>query len=377
MEKPLRRPVECLELGIEVKGEAVYFFAFDVANELLAERAREILGGRCSVYEPRGRHAAPRGGGLHRPLSVTPPDTELSIDNRRLRLEIRLYEFGAVSIIMRSSFESTSLGELINLHDAVAGDGQRLAQIAQSICAELCREIRPALVRPSEISEPEAYTVFCLYEADGVADLEHWLREHRRDVAGLLTARPPNRSSESQVDEVLRQQRSLEKTDLTVIDWDAALVIDLTGHADDVLLVIELANLQLEEFRHMDRSLDRFMNQAYLDLERRSMWRFGASTTMVRKLRWFRIDLAKLADEVTNITKFFGEWHLARIYLAARERFHLDNWRSSVDQRLGQLDQLYNMVRSEIAERRMFILELVIGALILIEFLSSIGLFRR
>lgn len=360
-----------------MKGEAVYFFAFDVANELLAERARAILGARCTVYEARGRHATPRGVGLHRPLAVAPPPCQAMVHGQLLRLEIRLHEFGAVSVVMRASFAVASPGELIVFHDSILDDGQRLAQLAQSICTDLCREIRPALLRPSEISEPEAYTVFCAYELDGAVDLERWLAEHRREVAGLLTARPPERSSESQVDEVLRQHRSLEKTDLVVIDWDAALVIDLTGHADDVLFVIELANLQLEEFRRMDRALDRFMNQAYLDLERRSMWRFGASTTMVRKLRWFRIDLAKLADEVTNITKFFGDWHLARVYLAARERFHLDHWRDSVDHRLAQLDQLYNLVRSEIAERRMFILELIIGALILIELLNGLGIFHR
>ncbi len=43
---------------------------------------------------------------------------------------------------------------------------------------------------------------------------------------------------------VLRLQRSFANTDLVVVDWDAALVVDLAGGAEDVLFVLELANLQ-------------------------------------------------------------------------------------------------------------------------------------
>ena len=54
-------------------------------------------------------------------------------------------------------------------------------------------------------------------------------------MAGLLTETVAEQLSEAQVTEVLRIQRSFENTDLAVIDWDAALVVDLTGYVDDVL----------------------------------------------------------------------------------------------------------------------------------------------
>ena len=187
-----------------------------------------------------------------------------------------------------------------------------------------------------------------------------WLGEHRRDVAGLLTETKPENLSESQVTEVLRIQRSFENTDLTVIDWDAALVVDLSGYVDDVLYALELANLQLEEFRLMDQRLDGYLDQAYEDLERRSWSVFGVANRTLRHLRRFRVDVAKLTDEVTHITKFFGDWHLARVYLGARDRFYLDQWRSSVEQRLAQLDKLYSVVHSEVNEQRMLWLEIII-----------------
>ena len=78
-------------------------------------------------------------------------------------------------------------------------------------------------------------------------------------MAELLTEARPDSLSASQTDEVLRITRSYAKSDLMVIDWDAALAIDLDGYLDDVLYVLELANLQLEEYKTMDLKLDRYL----------------------------------------------------------------------------------------------------------------------
>jgi hypothetical protein len=218
--------------------------------------------------------------------------------------------------------------------------------------------------------------VFCLTDLAGVDDVNRWLGDQRREVAGLLTETAASQLSEAQVGEVLRIQRSFENTDLAVIDWDAALVVDLTGYVDDVLYALELANLQLEEFRVMDRRLDTYLDRAYDDLDRRRLPLFGGATKTLRHLRRFRVDVAKLTDEVTHITKFFGDWHLARVYLGARDRFYLDQWRASVEQRLAQLDKLYSVFHAEVNEQRMLWLEAIIVVFFAIDLLILLFLRR-
>jgi hypothetical protein len=257
--------------------------------------------------------------------------------------------------------EPESLGDLLPYHNPRLENGEVLDMVALNLCAQVCENLKDLLIGKTEFPPPpEAYTVFCLTELAGAKDANHWLTENRRATAGLLSETNPDHLSEAQVNEVLRIQRSFENTDLVVIDWDSALVVDLTGYTDDVLYALELANLQLEEFRVMDRRLDAYLDRAYADLERRAMPMFGAATKTLRHLRRFRVDVAKLADEVTHITKFFGDWYLARVYLGARDRFYLDQWRSSVEQRLAQLDTLYNVVHAEVNEQRMLWLELII-----------------
>ena len=65
--------------------------------------------------------------------------------------------------------------------------------------------------------------------------------------------------------------------------------------------------------------------------------------------------------------KFFADWHLARIYLACKDRFHLKEWEDSLEGMLRTLDNLYNLVLTDINNRRLILLEVGIILLFIID----------
>jgi hypothetical protein len=356
-----------------MKGDVVYLYAFDVANEIVTARVREILSRQPAPYEIRLDQTVPRDMPLYRPLAIEPPPLPETVAGQPVRLQVRVYDVGVVSVVMRVAFEAERLSDLFLLHEPKHSGGQSLDQVARRLCDEVCKGLQESMIKSSPSGEPEAYTVFCLTDLGGERDTGRWLADQRRAVAGLLSQTDPDRLSEAQVADVLRLQRSFENSDLTIIDWDAALVVDLAGYTDDVLYVLELANLQLEEFRMMDLMLDRRLAQAYDDVERRRGFAlFGRHNAVLEELRRQRIDVTQLADQVSHITKFIGDWYLARVYLAARERFHLEQWRTSVEQRLAQLDRLYSVFHDEINEKRMLWLE---AAIVILFIIDLIGIF--
>jgi hypothetical protein len=343
-----------------MKGEVVYLYAFDVANEIVTARVQELLSEKPFPFEIRADRTLPKDIPLYKPLAIE-PTFSAQVQRRPARLIVRVYEVGVVSVQIRVAFDAPSLRELMAFHDARTEDDKSLDAVAREVCTEVYKSLKPFMVSAAGLPPaPEAYTVFCFTDLGGAPDANAWLAEHRREVAGLLTETEPTALSDSQVAEVLRVQRSFEKTDLTVIDWDAALVVDLAGYVDDVLYALELANLQLEEFRVMDKRLDGYLDRAYDEFERSRPPLLGSLSITLRNLRRFRVDVTKLTDEVTNITKFFGDWHLARVYLGARERFYIDHWSASVERRLKHLDELYNVAQAEVTNRRMVWLEAII-----------------
>lgn len=366
-----------------MKGEVVYLYAYDVANEIATDKVQQILTTRPAPVRIRTDHTYPKDVPLYQPLTIE-PERQAAIGGRPVRLVLRIYDVGVVSITVRVPVEVGQLADLQPLHSRRLDNGQTLDELAGELCLDACKSLGDAMIESSPPTEPEAYTVFCLTEIDGTADgtsggatdVQQWLTTHRRAVAGLLSETDPARLSEEQVRESFRVERSFSLGDVVIIDWDAALLVDLDGYVDDVLYILELANVQLEEYRRMDERLDKYLNRAYEEVQQHRFGIFGTYTSILRKLRLFRVDVTKLSDEVSHIGKFLGDWFLARVYLGASERFYLEHWRTSVEQRLDQLDKLYNVVNSEVMNRRLLWLECLIVVFFAID-LALLVLLRR
>jgi len=55
-----------------MKGEVVYLYAFDVANEIVTSRVREILSEKPFPFEIRMDRTLPKDMPLYKPLAIEP-----------------------------------------------------------------------------------------------------------------------------------------------------------------------------------------------------------------------------------------------------------------------------------------------------------------
>ncbi|HYG24255.1 MAG TPA: hypothetical protein VEH04_15865 [Verrucomicrobiae bacterium] len=356
---------------LRYSGEVVYIYAFDVAYEMSRQPVRELLGQPVAQFVVDASKRSPRQLFFYRPQMVRLPPLERIGPGGPVRAEcvVKLLPVGAISITMRVPFEVDRIDDLIRFHDLQFSNGS-LHEEVRRLAEEVRRELSPYFVRPIErIVEEEAYTVFCI-ESPKIDDArrinaEQWWRTHRRAVASLLTQGPDvDHLSRQEADESTGRYLSYYEHDLVVIDWDAALIMDERKHFDETLYIMELANLQLAELEAYDRILDDSLERSYRDLSTRSTR--GRSATL-KDLRELRVDLARFNDELSNITKFFGDWHLARIYENIAARFHLADWHKTLDRKLQTLDDLYQMLSHDRTNRWMLILEATIVLLFIID----------
>jgi hypothetical protein len=353
-------------------GEVVYIYAFDVAYEMARRPVRELLGQPVAQFSVDASKRSPRHLFFYRPQMVRLPALERIGPHGPVRMErvVKLLPVGALSITIRVPFQVEHVEDLVVYHDLQFSNGS-LNEEVRRLAEEVRQELAPYYVRPvPNLADEEAYTVFCLESPlrtdDGtVISAENWLRAHRRSVASLLTQEPDlDHLSKQEADESTGRYLSYYEHDLVVIDWDAALLLDQRENFDETLYIMELANLQLAELEAYDRLLDDSLERAYRDLTTRSLRR---RTSIMRELREIRIDLARFNDELSNITKFFGDWHLARIYENISARFHLADWHRTIDDKLQTLDDLYQLLNHDQTNRWMLMLELTIVLLFVID----------
>lgn len=350
-----------------LSGMVVYLFAFDMAHDMKRDALTTLLGQPVRPMTVDVDKRSPRELFFHRPQCVKLPevkwDTPLGL--AQVQRQIKVFPVGAISISIGVAFRTPDLGRLVEYHDLPAA-----AREARMLAEQALKELQPWLIQPTaELRDEEAYTVFCLdwplaSDAGSLRSAEAWLRKHRRQVAALLTQESHSSDlSTQEIRETAGKYLSYYDHDLLVVDWDAALLVDERSQFSSTLHVLETANVQLAELEVYDRILNSVLHQAYRDVHGSRPGR----SKVLRQLREIRIDLTRLSDELSNTVKFLGEWHLARVYQAAYDRFHLQQWEQTIDGKLKAMDQLYQLLKHDQTNAWMIALETAIVVLFVLD----------
>lgn len=349
-------------------------FAFDIAQSI------DLAGAARAAHDPstEGRlghtHPAPAYFQFRPPpLRITQRCEALSVGRWRTEdsCEVVLFDFGAV-LVSYSIGVSDSLADCLDLSCALAADVSMEAA-ARARVEELSRALREHMTRPSLATVLEDYSIFRLPAAGLAEDAERFLADHAATLAGILRAERARLSREVQAD-ALSVRLQYGPDDLTLVDWHAAIVLD--DEPEDVVRVLEYANVQLLEMRFLDAQLDAALEDSYRSLSKRETRHlFGplALRRDLRKLSSMQLEAAFLFERLGNTLKVSGDQFLARVLRQAGVRFRLQEWNDAAQRKLAALDNVYDKLHDDAATLRAEVLEILIVLLIVFEIVLSLA----
>src|SRR5580658_6193063 len=151
---PAHRESRPTGTGKALKGEVVYLYAFDVANEIITPRIREILSEKPFPFEIRQDRTLPKDMPLYKPLAIEPRPLSARLQGFPVRLLIRIYDVGVVTVMMRVPFEADALADLVPFHNPKFDNGESLDLEASKLCAQVCESLKDSIVSPAETPLP-------------------------------------------------------------------------------------------------------------------------------------------------------------------------------------------------------------------------------
>ena len=367
-----------------VVGEVIYQRVFDLGATLNMQKVREILGEMAVFGAVQPSRSAPEYVSFAAPIPLNLSSLNMDLKTEQgapVMLSARLYEVGALGVMLRFQVKTENLLELARLQNSnvyMRGELVRRAQVFAAVFDAIKPKVFSAYDEVFDVPvEAESYTAYCLTEVPG--GVEYAFREERANIAALLTGEPhPDRLSDMEVEDTLKNWLSYYKDDILVADWDAAFLVEPAAQYEDALYIFEVANLQLLELRKYDLYLDQTLERGYDEFERLAKGPpiyTGSAREMVRELNEVRMDLAKVTDEVANTAKFFGDWYAAKVYLGLADRLHINDYHKTVEEKLATLNDLYHSVLAEMTTRQNLVLEGTIVLLIVFEVVMA--LFRH
>lgn len=364
--------IERLEPETVVRGVLHVVVAYDWGDEVDLPRAASLAAGREQDLERRART----------PTSVAYRPTPLRFVRGAVDVElpelprcaaaaaVTVFDFAAANVRLDVPLEATAAW-----WRRFAGDPpvqQALVQAARGAAEPLFRELLPAVKAPAWRDFSEEYFVFH-FDPASLPSPDRLLERHGDWLAALLRLEKEPLSRD-EIDDALVRRLSYAPDDLVVVDWAAAVVID--RECEESLRVIEYANVQLLEFRHLDRRLDEALMQAYglihsLAESRRPL--FGRSQHgPLRVLGDIKIETDVLFERAANALKLVGDQYLARLYRQLSHRFHLDEWSAGIRQSLDVVEGVYQILSDQASAGRIELMELIVIALIAVEIVISL-----
>lgn len=358
------------------KGSCFVLFAYDAARSINLDDAERRL------HEATQRQTIPHKRRTPSYFEYQLPPLRFSQEAEAVRLgnfqtrptvDLVVYDFGAVAVLYTLPIEGP-FADLRQLSEELY-DNEFLLSDSRLRVQQLLRVISEAAFEANLSPVVEDYIVFHIESFAQPFDANRFCTEHGQQIAQTLRAERQT-LSDQEVDDALGARITFGTEDLTIVDWNAALLIDREG--EDVRAVLDFANVELLEMRYLDQRLDRALDEAYETLSRRTinlpriLGYYGAALRRVAELQ---VDNAVLFEGVNNTLKLLGDQYLARVYRLINRRFHLDEWDASILRKLQTLESIYEKISDQAANRRMEILEWVI--IILIAISISLELLRR
>jgi hypothetical protein len=185
----------------------------------------------------------------------------------------------------------------------------------------------------------EEYTILLLTHVKPTAD--KYLDRNASSLARFIRSQREV-FGEPEISEILNSRVRYSKDDLTLVDWEGAVIITPNGDFQSDIELLKIGNYQLLRYRMLDDALEKMLdniNASFLRKTRRVRPTRGAIRSIVEHRMEVMIDFERTEQTLLLI----GDWYTAKLYTAIRNEFYLEEWKSTIR---GKLDNLEGIVQT-------------------------------
>ena len=343
--------------------------AFDIGYQIDLARCDGCYDEPAERPQFPRRHRSPdEFGYTPAPVRITRPRPAVTVGGLSTdgQISVTIYDFAGISVVHRFDLQGRALEELVAF-SAELDDDATLETEARRAASDLLARIGQAVDRPELAGISEDYVLWelCAFEdgADPAGTLERW-----PDVYAKIIRAEPVDLSPQEVSAAIAQRLSYSRNDMTLVDWNGALLL---GPEDpDVRAVLEFANVELLEMRLLDARLDHGMEEAAA-----IVGRGRPSKAAVARVAHLQLDSVFLFEAVNSALKLIGVQYLAKVYHLASASFQLESWDDTILRKTRVLNDTYEKLESRASAVRMELLEVAIAVLIVFEIVFSVFVF--
>lgn len=343
-----------------------FYRIYDTGMEIDLDLLEEKLARTFSTTRTNFVRVKPKSIILeNKPILIKTDPIETEIEGRRYKLGVsaRIYDIGAFSICF---IYENSEGDYSDLEETALqlAAGDPLSNLFSDYVNLIGSSLKPLIKDFSYDTEfYEDYTIYATDTAEITGDPVILLMGERADYSAQMR------------DEVTKNTQSYTKDDLAILSWDSALLCS-PENPQDLIDLIEFANVQVLELRYYDMELNRQMEKMYDNINHAdrlpNFLRTRKYHSIMTELMERNAEISEVIEKVRNLIKITENVYYAQIYETTLKVVRCSQWTESVSRKTEIIQDNYSMLSDEVRIQHSNFLEWIVIILIAMELLLGV-----
>ena len=222
---------------------------------------------------------------------------------------------------------------------------------------------------PKELMESGLFEEYIVLMIDSVKTTDEFIDSNAQRLAHFLRTQR-EALVESEVEDILASRVSYSKGDLTIVNWDGAIILAPNGDFQSDVELLKIGIYQLLRYRLLDSSVEnslREIAEKFYNNPRRAL-RPGPTRKRIQRIVQQRLELMFDFAHTDQNLLLIGDWYTAKLYGIIRSELYLDHWKGAVHTKLDNMEAIIETIQGNFSLSWSALMDLIqlIGWIILL-----------
>ena len=197
----------------------------------------------------------------------------------------------------------------------------------------------PEAVRQSGLYEE--YSILLVQNAKPSPD--KWLEKNAVALATFIRSQKDT-LDKAEIDEILMSRTHYSSKEVTVVDWEGAIIIAPNADYQSDIALLKIGNYQLIRYRMLDKSIELMLDkisETFFQNKKRPRPTRG----MIRQIAEHKLEMMLSFERAEQNMLLIGDWYTADLYEAIHDQFYLKDWKENVKSKLDSLESIVQTIK--------------------------------
>lgn len=201
---------------------------------------------------------------------------------------------------------------------------------------------------------PESYRLSGMYEEFSILLVQFakptpdkWLEKNSIPIATFIRSQKETLDS-MEIDELLQARVHYSAREMTVVDWEGAVIIAPNADYQSDIALIKIGNYQLLRYRMLDQSIEDMLDKIR-ETFFGSRKRLRPTRGIISQIAQHKLEIMLDFERAEQNMLLIGDWYTADLYEAIHEQFYLKDWKENVRTKLDNLESIMQTIKDNLS----------------------------